>query len=247
MTMPLTDLLLAQRANNTLIETLPAGLVPPDRATAYAIQDETVAALGPVGAWKVAPMPSDGVPFCAPILKRDVHHSGVELKRSGLAGLGIEVEIAVTLRSDLPPKAGGYQPGDIQAAIGSIHLAIEVLASRYRDRTAVPQLAGIADLQSNGAVVVGAAVSAEELPEFGEQALSLSFDGEVVQTSAGNASTDNVLRSLAWLADHAAERGTPLKAGDVVITGSRLGPTPFGGAVAAAEAPGLGSVSVRFI
>ena len=249
MTNALTTLLLAQRAAGTTLADLPADLVPPTLADAYAIQSETIAALAPVGAWKVTPMPAEGEPFASPILARDVHNSGATLRRADLPGLGIEVEVAVTLATDLPAKAGGYSADAVKAAIGSIHVVLEVLASRYRDRKAVPRLAGFADLQSNGAVVVGPAVVTPPRPDVGTQAMSLALDGMQVQSTTGDATTENVLAALAWLADHAAARGLPLKAGDVVITGARLGPqaSTFTGTSAVATAPGLGTVSAAFI
>jgi len=246
LTSALTELLLAQRANHTILAQLPADLVPANAAQAYVVQDETVAALGGAGAWKVAPMPAEGEPFCSPILASDIHASGTALRKADLPGLGIEVEVAVTLGEDLGGKPGGYTPEDILAAIASWHVAIEVLASRYADRTTAPTLAAIADLQSSGAVILGPPTQFATLPEFGAQALVLRFDGEVVQQSAGNATTENVLASLAWLANHAAGRGQPLRAGYVVITGARLGPLSLPGKDVVAEAPGLGTVSASF-
>lgn len=244
----LTTLLLAQRANGTTIADLPADLVPADIAAAYAIQDEIAAELGPVGAWKVGPMPETGVPMCAPIPAADVHESGVTLRHAALSGLGIEVEVAVTIATDLPGKAGGYSSGDLRQAVGSLHLILELLASRYVDRSAVPLLATVADLQSNGAVIVGPAQAADrDWPEFGAQHMSLALDGAVAATTTGNATTENVLAALAWLANHAVERGMPLKSGQLVITGARLGPADFAGSVAVADAPGLGSVTASFV
>lgn len=238
----LTALLLSHRANHTTIAEFDTALVPTDTAAAYAIQNETIAALGQVGAWKVTPMPAEGVPFCSPLPKSVVYDTGVALKRSELAGLSIEVEVAVMFDKDLPAKEGGYTPAEIHASLRSVHIALELLSSRYVDRGAVPKLAGMADLQSNGGVIVGPAVAPATLPEFAEQAMTLKFDGAEVQSTTGDASTDNVLTTLAWLAGHAAERGLPLKAGDVVITGARLGPVDFSGTEAVADAPGLGTV-----
>lgn len=247
MTNALTTLLLAQRASGTTLADLPANLVPATAAEAYAIQDELVAALGPVGAWKVQPVPTTGLPMCSPILARDVHPTGVQLPSASLPGLAIEVEVAVTIGTDLPGKAGGYGHDDMKSAVRSFHIVLEVLASRYRERTGVPMLAGIADLQSSGAVIVSPAVSPATWPEFGQQAMSLAFDGVEMQKTSGNSTTDNVLAALAWLADHAAGRGLPLKAGDVVITGSRLGPVALATGKVTAEAPGLGTVSASFV
>lgn len=239
----LTALLLDSRRTGKPVDPLDPALVPANAEAAYAIQTETIAAVGPAGAWKVAPKPADGSPFASPILKSGVHQSGATLKAADLPGVAIEVEVAVTIGTDLPGKPGGYSPADIKAALASIHLAIEVLASRYKDRKAVPQLAGIADLQSSGAVIVGPAVPADTLPEFAQQAMTLSYDGAAAGATAGNASTENVLASLAWLADHAAARGLPLQAGMVVITGARIGPADVRPGLVAAEAPGLGKVS----
>ncbi len=243
----LTDLLLAARRSGVAVDPLDPALVPASVEAAYAVQNEIVAALGPVGAWKVTPKPADGPCFAAPILKSGVYQSGATLRAADLPGIGIEVEVAMTIGQDLPGKAGGYGPEDIKAALGSIHIAIEVLATRYKDRKAVPQLAGIADLQSSGAVIVGPPVPASSLPEFGQQAMALAYDGIEIKTTAGNADTDNVLAALVWLADHAAARGLPLTAGTVVITGARIGPADVSAKLVSAEAPGLGRVAFNLV
>lgn len=242
----LTTLLLAQRQAGTQLTDLPADLVPQDLATAYAIQNETVAALGPIGAWKVSPMPETGTPFCSPIPAFSVHQSGSDLRRADYADFGIEVEVAVTLARDLPARDGDYTPADLRGAIGSVHVALELLASRYADRSKMPQLANFADLQSNGCVVLGPSVDPTTLPEFGNQELNLYLDDALTETKPGGATTENVLAALAWLANHVVGRGLMLKAGDVIITGARIGPVPFAGKVARAEAPGLGVVSATF-
>lgn len=243
----LTALLLDSRRTGKPADPLDPALVPTTAEAAYAIQNETIAALGPVGAWKVTPTPVEGPLFASPILKAGVYQDGATLMAADLPGIAIEVEVAVTIGQDLPGKPGGYTPADIKPALASIHIAIEVLATRYKDRKAVPQLAGIADLQSSGAVIVGPAVSAADLPEFGQQAMALAYDGVEVKTTPGNANTENVLASLAWLANHAAARGLPLTAGTVVITGARIGPADVSPSKVSAEAPGLGSVSFNLV
>jgi 2-keto-4-pentenoate hydratase len=243
---PLTDLLLAHRASGTPIESLPSELAPVDAAAAYLVQNEVASALGPVGAWKVQPMPETGEPFASPILRNVVFEDGADLKAADFHGLAIEVEVAVTIARDLPQPTQPYAASDLHSAIASVHAALEIVASRFRDRKAVPPLAGIADFQSNGAVVVGPAISAENLPEFARQSTTLQLDGAASLSSTAGASTANMLSSLAWLANHAAARGLPLKQGDVVITGARIGPVAFSGHGAFADAEGLGTVSCTF-
>ncbi|SEQ48292.1 2-keto-4-pentenoate hydratase [Devosia sp. YR412] len=246
MTHPLTSLLLSHRASGTPIVDLPAEAVPQSVEEAYQVQAETVAGLGPVGAWKLAPMPETGVPFAAPILAKDVVASGATLALADFSDLAIEVEVALIIGQDLPARAEGYTPADVKSVIGSVSVALELLATRFVDRSTQPRLAMIADLQNNGGVVLGAPVPADNLPEFGQQAMVLRFDGVEAAQTVGNATTENMLAALAWLAGHAASIGLPLKAGDVVITGARLGPVALGGNQVEAEAAGLGKVSVTF-
>jgi 2-keto-4-pentenoate hydratase len=242
----LTEILLRSRISGSLIVDLPTDAVPQTVEDAYRVQNETVAVLGPVGAWKVQPMPETGVPFASPILARTVLADGALLRAADFPSLGIEVEVAVTLGRDLPLKPEGYTAADLPSAIGSFHIALELLASRFIDRSAVPKLTGIADLQHSGAIVLGAPVSFETLPEFGNQTMSLNMDDVSVAETSGNATTANMMAALAWLANHAAARGLQLKAGDIVITGARLGPVPLDGSKVHALAAGLGSVSAVF-
>lgn len=243
----LTRLLLDHRASGVLIENLPSDLVPQTAEQAYLVQNETVAILGPIGAWKVQPMPQNGLPFTAPILASTIHGTGAQLRVSDFPSIGIEVEIAVTINRDLPKSEEAYTAADLRPAIASFHLAFEILASRFIDRAKVPQLAGIADLQHSGAIVLGAAVAPNAFREFGTQAITLSIDGQLIATTPGNATTANMLDALAWLANHAAHRGLPLKKGDIVITGARIGPLPVTKGEALATGEGLADVRATFL
>lgn len=243
---PLTDLLLAHRASGELITDIPDNAVPQTADDAYRVQNETIAALGPVGAWKIQPMPETGLPFASPILASTIKANGSALRAADFAGLGIEVEVAVILNRDLPALPQGYGADDMPSAIASVHVALEILGSRFIERTKVPQLVGIADLQSGGSVVLGPAMPAQPLPEFGQQGMVIDIDGTQVASTDGNATTANMMTALAWLANHAAARGLPLAAGTVIITGARLGPVPLTGKKVEARADKLGVVSVTF-
>lgn len=245
MPLPLSDLLITQRHERALIDILPEALIPADLHTAYRVQTETMAALGPVGAWKVQPYPQDGAPLASPIPHSMVFANGAEIDLHTPARLFVEAEVAVTFKQDLPGTGDGYSIDAVRNAIGGAHLAIEILASRFTDPARFPALVGIADLQNNGAVVTGPAMPFSGLPELGTLRMRLLVDGAAIGEVAEGPSTERTLRALTWLANHAAARGLPLKPGDVVITGARIGALPLAGKTVTVEASGCAPVTSK--
>jgi 2-keto-4-pentenoate hydratase len=77
--------------------------------------------------------------------------------------------------------------------------------------------------------------------------MTLSRDGEVLSRGNGAACLGNPLNAAVWLADRMVKLATPLRAGDVVLTGA-LGPMVAvkqpGSFVT--EIEGLGSVRATF-
>lgn len=212
---------------------------------AYAVQDAVIGHLGPVGGWKVGPWRVGEVPACAPIPASYVHDSPADLPAEDMPDAAGEVEIAVKLARSLPPRATPYGPDDIRAAIGSVHLAIEIISSRFTDRRAVAPLSAIADTQNNGGIVVGPGLGNWSSLDFGAVTMRLERDSREIATAEGGPSTEDVMLALAWLATHAAERCGGLREGQVVITGARISPNPIAGSKAVATAVGLEPVSLE--
>lgn len=237
-------LLVAARRDGQPLADLPPGLQPTTVAQAYAIQDEVLRTHGEIGGWKVAP--ADAEPRCAPIPARHIRSSPASFTAQELPRPEAEIEIALTLGRDLPPRATPYTVDDVRAAIATVHPAIEILNSRFTDRKAVSALTAAADSQSNAAVVLGEGRPDGTGLEFAEVAMRLRLNGAEAAYTPGGAATAVVLSALAWLANHAAARCGGLKAGQVIITGARLGPTAVAGMSVDAEAEGLGTVSLAW-
>ena len=212
------------RENGRPIGALPSGLAPRSVAQAYAIQDEMIARLGEVGGWKIAPRPNGGEFLCSPIPKTFFFEQQVRIGPSGLMAPEIEMEVAIRIGRDLPPKPGLYSVAEVMDAVASLHPIFEVLSSRFVNRKLTDPLSNIADLQSCGAVVVGPACRDWKQIEMSTTPLAMHIDGREVGSVSGGASSYHVFAALTWLANHAVARRGGLRAGQVIITGARVGP-----------------------
>ncbi len=240
---PLAQRLLQSRRGGPRVSAADAQL--PDTAAAYAVQEAVLAELGPAPAWKVgAPGPA-AEPSCSPLPASGLLQSGVRLDGAGWHLRGIELEVAVRLGRDLP-AGDAEDPARVAAAIDALLPALEVVETRLVDRKDGAPLLPLADLQNHGALVLGQPVPWRPL-DLKTLATRVQFDGTTVADKVGGHTTGDVIALLAWLARHAAGRGRPLRAGDVVTTGSCTGMqvAPAGAAVAG-DVAGLGRVTLQF-
>lgn len=191
---------------------------------AYAVQDATLRLLGPVGGWKVGAKGPSALPACAPLPAGGVFATGAALPGPPWRLRGIEVEVALRLGRDLIPTDGEPDAAMVRDAVEAVLPAIEVVETRLADWRDSAPLAQLADLQSHGALVVGAAsmCTPTELDLRSVEAY-LAFDGQPVASTRGANPAVDIWRLLGWLAWHCAQRGQPLRAGQIVTTGSCTG------------------------
>lgn len=155
-----------------------------------------------------------------------------------------EAEIALVLERDL--DNADATPEDVAAATRGAFVAIEIVDSRIADWK-ITFADTVADNGSSAFFVLGN----EELPLNGLDLLNcemqLTVNDEVASSGSGAACLGHPLNAAAWLARTLAERGEPLRAGDLVLTGA-LGPMVAlkPGARVAATVEGLGTVSFKY-
>lgn len=156
----------------------------------------------------------------------------------------IEAEIAFVIGRDLTMSNPGHL--DILNAIDYALPALEIVGSRIANWN-IRIADTIADNASSSAFVIGntpTKLSALDLRLCG---MVLERRGEPVSVGAGAACLGNPINAVVWLARTMAERGTPLKAGDLLLSGA-LGPmvavTP--GDIFETRINGLGSVRAVF-
>lgn len=222
-----------------------ADIQPHDRQCAYAIQDAMMQRLGPVGGWKVGARGQTAEPACAPSPAAVMLPAGAPLPAGMRHGLrAIEVEVALRLGRDLLPGGKLLPYEELASAFDAVLPVIEWVETRLSDWAQADPLAKLADLQSHGALLLGAPVRLPQtLLDFSAIHARLEFNGkEVASTRGGNPAVD-VWRLLAWQALHCEQRGMPLRAGQIVTTGSLTGMlfAPAGASVQA-HVDGIGQV-----
>ena len=166
---------------------------------------------------------------------------GADIESGQLLQPRVEAEVAVVIDRDL--DKGEHCVVDIIDATAYVLPALEIVDSRIRgwDITIVDT---IADNASCGLYVVGTRPVSLGAVDLREIRMRMVVDGEIAATGSGDACLGNPLNAAVWLADVMCKRGTPLRAGECLMTGS-LGPMkPIGpSAEVVADLGPLGRVS----
>ena len=205
---------------------LPDGLAPRTLEEAYATQEALSGLwekrLGPVAGRKIATTtkimqqlmgidhPCGGLIFASRI-----HRAPATIRKADYVNVRVECELAVRLGRDLPKEPQPYTRESVRDAISQVMAAFELIEDRHADYKTSKALSLIADNAWNGGIVIGAA-SAPPAGDLNGIAGKLMRNGK----PDGSGRTDDPLGALAWLANLAADRGRPITAGMVVITGS---------------------------
>lgn len=227
-----------------------------DMATAYAVQqvnvDARVAAgeriVGrKIGLTSLAVQKQLGVdqPDFGALFASMAYGDNQPMPLASLIQPKVEAEIALVLERDLVHEKHTFV--DLQRATAYALAAIEVVDSRIAGWN-IRFVDTVADNASSALFVLGSRPVPLKDVDLAGCEMTLSSDGEVLSRGSGAACLGNPLNAAAWLADRMVRLGTPLRAGDVILTGA-LGP------MVAVKAPGtftaqiagLGSVRATFI
>lgn len=195
-----------------------------DAREAYAVQTELAHALGPIAGWKVGAPNLQATPACAPMPLAGLRPSGSTLQVPAAAWRIVEVEVALRLGTDLDVRADMPTPRELAASIQDVLPLMELVDGRYAEGRDAPAPHRLADLQCHAGFVVGPAASIDPATlDLRVVEASLWF-GDTRQAHAvgGNPAPD-AWHLLGWLARHCAERGLPLRRGQIVTTGSCTG------------------------
>ena len=212
------------------LDGLPADLWPADMDQAYAIQDALLglyeaAGEGAIGGWKVAlttPVMQALVGVDEPcegaILAHRQHASPARLRAGDFVNIGVESEIAVRLGADL--DTGGQSRASVAGAVAACMAAIEIVDDRAIDYAKIDAPLLIADNSFNFGCVLGPEVAGWRDLDLTALVGRMVINDEVAGEGVGGDVMGHPLEALAWLANTLVRRGRPLRAGQVVMTGS---------------------------
>ena len=164
--------------------------------------------------------------------------------RSSLLQPRVEGEIAFVLERDLDhPRCTAV---DVVTATAWISASIEIIDSRVKDWK-LTLADTVADNASSARFVMSSTkttLADLDLPLVG---CALRKNGRVASSGAGAACLGNPVNAVVWLARTLSLRGTPLRAGDVVLSGALCPVVPVeAGDVVDVDVRGVGRCSVRF-
>jgi 2-keto-4-pentenoate hydratase len=132
----------------------------------------------------------------------------------------IEAEVAFVLGADL--DGADLTLDQVRAAVDTAVAALEIVDSRIAGWD-IRLVDTIADNASSGLYVLGDDPRPLAELDLPGAAMTMTVGGEVVSTGQGSACLGDPCAALLWLARTARDLGTPLRAGDLVLSGA-LGP-----------------------
>lgn len=206
-----------------------------DLASAYAVQRRFVALMsetaGATAGYKIGltsarmqKMCGIDQPVAGVVLATRVMRSGVVLQDGRYHHLGLEFEVGVRLGHDLPRDEAPFALERVAQAVDGVCAAVEVVDDRHADYSTLDALSLIADNSWNAGAVLGAFSGSWE--NVGDACGIATVNGREIDRGYGRDVLGHPFVPLTWLANHLAESGGALKAGDIVLTGSII-PTRF--------------------
>ena len=157
----------------------------------------------------------------------------------------VEAEVAFVLDRHLDDHP--VTSADVLRATDFVVAAIEIVDSRIRDWD-ISIVDTVADNASSGAYVLGGAPrSLRDVDDLRSCTMRLTCDDDLLSSGTGAACLGHPVNAVVWLANVVAARGEPLRAGEVVLSGSLGALVPAAaGRTYEAQIDGLGSVRAVF-
>ena len=182
-------------------------------------------------------------PDYGPVLASTVYRDGDTVPLDRFIQPKVEAEIVFVLGERL--AGPGVSVTDARRAIAGAAAAMEIVDSRI-ENWRIKLADTVADLASNGAVAISSRLVPLEGLDPRLIGMTVTRNGELLDTGAGAAALGDPVAVVAWLANVLGENGIALEAGHLVMTGALHAAEPMNpGDVFRAEFDRLGPVTIR--
>jgi 2-keto-4-pentenoate hydratase len=235
------------------------GVQPPDLASAYRCQDEAIGLWDDaVVGWKVGWIPEPhstkygAQRLVGPIFGRMVvrvqpgNSQDMPVYACGFAA--VEAEFVFQLAQDAPANIAEWTAETARRFVRTMYIGIEIASSPLVNINDFGPAVIASDFGNNAGLLLGA-----EVPDWQARALEsmnceTRIDGLVVGRGNAAAVSGGPLAALAFALRCNAQRGRPLRAGDLISTGAATGVHSIAvGQTAEATFTGIGSLRCRTV
>jgi 2-keto-4-pentenoate hydratase len=218
---------------NKRIESLPIECRPTTRIEGYRVQAQ-VARLSnqKTFGWKIAATSKAGQkhigvdgPLAGRLLEGRVFTSGANVSLANNIMNVIEAEFAFRMARELPPRKTPYSIDEVIAAVASMHPAIEIPDSRYREFVSVGVAQLIADNACASYFVLGPATVANwRQYNLARHPVKAYVNGNLTREGRGENVLGDPRIALTWIANELSLVGDMLRSGETITTGTCIAP-----------------------
>jgi 2-keto-4-pentenoate hydratase len=182
-------------------------------------------------------------PDYGPVLASTIYRDGDTIPAGRFIAPKIEAEIVFVIGERL--EGPGVTVTQAHAAIAGAVAAMEIVDSRIADWR-IKLADTVADLASNGAMATSSRIVPITDIDTRLIGMTLTRNGELIDTGAGAAALGDPVAVVAWLANVLSGDGVALEPGHLIMTGALHAAVPMTpGDVFRAEFDRLGPITVR--
>jgi 2-keto-4-pentenoate hydratase len=144
---------------------------------------------------------------------------GGTLEAASFRKFMIEAEIGFVVASDISAPVASVDALREQTA--SVHLALDIVDMPFSTENAPPMVEDIVCANAAAShVMLGEPMPASKAATLSGIQIRMSHDGKDVYMGDSSAVMDDPWHAYLWLSRHLIQRGTPLKKGDIVLSGA---------------------------
>ena len=159
-------------------------------------------------------------PCAGEVFNSTVYEKTTILPLSKFHRVGIECEIAARIESDMIGTLGPYTIESVKDAVSAMMAAIELVDDRYENYSNLSAPTLIADDFFNAGAVLGKENKNWRSLDLKKIMGTLFIDNKQHSRGISADILGDPMEALAWLANHRAGLGKPLRSGDFVLLGS---------------------------